>query len=162
MFEMFEDLIKAMQMGMEGDEDNSLKKAMSEHKDPEHIWEQAENAGLRTQILVLQKAVFGFAEKRELLAEEVERLQGENERLQKKNAKLSRENIGLRRQNKKNIGLLRQRDGEIAELQARISSLYAKLETTHSEVDDDEAADGSSGGENISASSESMSFCTDK
>ena len=187
MFGAFEDLMRAI-FETEGDEDNSLKNAMSEHKEPTHIFESAENVGLRAQILMLQSALVGFAEERELLAKEVERLQEKISKFEEENTRLWHENERFRSENRNLKGTLQQQDEEIARLQAMVSNLCAKLEAAHSEVDDDGGADESSAsvgaetggdesdgesevvemgespeaGAGSSTSSTSMSFCVDK
>ena len=212
---MFELLMKAMLLGEsevpDGNAD-SLQKALEEHKHPSQVFEEAENVGLKGQILTLQGAIEKFAKERELLAEEVGRLQEEISNFKKENTRLWHENERFRSENQNLKRVLRRQDEKVADLKARLSNLYTKLEAARSGAGssaDEEAdessvsagrtdkvgdstsadkvdetsvsagaetggdertsdgksadeADGSSGGENISASSESMSFCTDK
>ena len=184
---MLDDLIKSMFLGGFFSEDGAgedeaeslLKKALSEHKEPAHIFESAENVGLRAQILMLQRALAGFAEERELLAKEVRRLQQEISKFEEENTRLWHENERFQ-------DILRRRDEEIAELQARISNLYSRMkavpeadggssadedadESSASAGETDKVGDGESAGEadkspeaEARSSSASMSFCTDK
>ncbi len=144
---MLELLMKAMLLGEPEVPDSnadSLQEALEEHKHPSQVFGEAENVGLRAQILTLQKALVDFAKERELLANEMRRLREEISKFEEENTRLWHENERFRSENRNLKGTLQQQDEEIAELQARISGLYTKLETTHSEVDDDEAADESS------------------